>query len=325
MVEYRKLGRSGLRVSTIALGSWLTFGQTVSDDTAFECVRTAYDLGVNYFDTADVYQGGKAEDALAKALKGIPRTSYVLATKAFWPSGQGPNDRGLSRKHLFESVHQSLRRLGTDYVDLFFCHRFDPETPVEETLRALDDLVRQGKILYPAVSEWSAAQMERALGIADARGFDRIVSDQPLYNMFDRGIEREILPLAEREGIGLVVFSPLAQGLLTGKYRVGEAPKAGYRGADPRLGAFMKRRLEDEAVLRQVETLDGLAREAGMPLAHLALAWVLRQPAVASAITGATRAEQVRQNVGAADVRLDPDLLARVEAVLSGDKATVRA
>lgn len=324
-MEYRKLGRSGIRVSTIALGSWLTYGGAVEEDAALACVRTAYDLGVTYFDTADAYQGGKAEQALALALKGIPRRSFVLATKAFWPSGDGPNDRGLSRKHLMESVHQSLERLGTDYVDLFFCHRFDPETPVEETLRALEDLVRQGKILYPAVSEWTAAQMERALGIADARGFDRIASDQPVYSMLDRGIEREILPLANREGLGLVVFSPLAQGLLTGKYRAGEDPKPGSRGADPRLGTFMKARLSDATLLGKVEALGRVAHEAGMPLAQLALAWVLRHPAVASAITGATRPEQVRENVAAAGVHLPDDLLARVEAILTGSPQAVPA
>lgn len=319
------MGRSGLRVSTIALGSWLTYGAAVSDDAAIECVRTAYDLGVNYFDTADAYQGGNAERTLAKAFQGMPRHAYVVATKAFWPTGEGPNDRGLSRKHLVESVNGSLARLGTEYVDVFFCHRFDPETPVEETLRTLEDLVRQGKILYPAVSEWTAAQMERALGVADARGFDRIASDQPLYNMLNRGIEREILPLAEREGLGLVVFSPLAQGLLTGKYRAGEAPRAGSRGADPRLGAFMKRQLEDEMLLRKIEALDDLAREAGMPLAHLALSWTLRHGAVASAITGATRPEQVRQNAQAADVHLTEDLVDRIERVLTGETASLQA
>jgi aryl-alcohol dehydrogenase-like predicted oxidoreductase len=316
-MEYRHVGRTGLRVSTIALGSWLTYGQGVDDDTANRCIRTAFDLGVNYFDTANVYQGGVAEKMLGKALKPLPRPSYVLATKAFWPVSDGPNDRGLSRKHLFEQVEQSLKRLGTDYVDIFFCHRYDPETPLEETLRALEDLVRQGKVLYAGVSEWTADQIAHALRIADARGWDRIVVDQPVYSMLRRGIEREILPLAAREGLGLVVFSPLAQGVLTGKYRRGEVAPAGSRGADGRLGRLVSDQLND-AVYDAVEALAAVAADIGVPLAQLALAWTLRHPEVASAITGATSVEQVRTNVAAADLRLGEDTLARVEAILAG-------
>jgi voltage-dependent potassium channel beta subunit len=315
-LRYRPLGKSGLKVSVIALGSWLTYGDAVGEAEAQACVRAAYDRGVNYFDTADVYQGGAAEVALGKALRGLPRSSYVLATKAFWPAGPGPNDRGLSRKHLMESVHASLRRLGTDYVDIFFCHRFDPETPVEETLRTLEDLVRQGKVLYPAVSEWTAAQMAQALGIADARGYTRIVADQPLYNLFDRTIEAEILPLAQREGIGLVVYSPLAQGVLTGKYRRGQAPPPGSRGASPQLSRFLGRYLTED-VLAKVERLQALAREAGTTLARMSLAWTLRHPQVSSAIVGATRPEQVEDNVQAADLDLGPEVWQRVEEILA--------
>jgi aryl-alcohol dehydrogenase-like predicted oxidoreductase len=315
-MEYRHVGASGLKVSTIALGSWLTYGQGVDDDTATSCIHTAFELGINYFDTANVYQGGVAEKVLGKALKSLPRSSYVLATKAYWPVSDGPNDRGLSRKHLFEQVHQSLKRLGTDYVDIFFCHRYDKETPVEETLRALEDLVRQGKALYPGVSEWTADQMAHALRIADQRGYDRITVDQPVYSMLSRGIEKEILPLAEREGLGLVVFSPLAQGVLTGKYRRGEAAPAGSRGADPRLSRMVEGQLTD-ANLGKVEALERVAQDLGVELAQVALAWTLRHKAVSAAITGASRVEQVRTNVGAADLHLDEAALTRIEAILA--------
>jgi aryl-alcohol dehydrogenase-like predicted oxidoreductase len=316
-MEYRRVGRTGLKVSAIALGSWLTLGQAVDDDTAAECIHAAFDLGINYFDTANVYQGGVAERVLGKALKGLPRSAYVLATKAFWPVGDGPNDRGLSRKHLFEQVHQSLRRLGTDYVDIFFCHRYDPETPLDETLRALEDLVRQGKVLYPGVSEWTADQMAQALRLAEARGWDRIAVDQPIYNMLRRDLEREILPLARREGLGLVVFSPLAQGVLTGKYRPGEPAPAGSRGADPRLSRLVQEQLTPE-VHAKVHSLAAVAAEMGVPLAQLALAWAIRDPAVTSAITGATSVEQVRTNAAAADLHLDAATLARIDAILTG-------
>jgi aryl-alcohol dehydrogenase-like predicted oxidoreductase len=280
------------------------------------CIHTAFELGVNYFDTANVYQGGVAEKVLGKALKSLPRSSYVLATKAFWPVSDGPNDRGLSRKHLFEQVHQSLRRLGTDYVDIFFCHRYDKETPIEETLRALEDLVRQGKVLYPGVSEWTADQMAHALRIADQRGYDRITVDQPVYSMLSRGIEKEILPLAQREGLGLVVFSPLAQGVLTGKYRRGQAAPAGSRGADPRLSRMLEGQLNDETFAK-VEALEQVAHDLGVEMAQLALAWTLRHAAVSAAITGASRVEQVRTNVAAAELELDEATLARVEAILA--------
>lgn len=315
-MEYRHVGKSGLKVSTIALGSWLTYGQGVDDSTASDCVHTAFDLGVNYFDTANVYQGGVAEKVLGKALKNLPRSAYVLATKAYWPVSDGPNDRGLSRKHLFEQVHQSLRRLGTEYVDIFFCHRYDKETPLEETLRALEDLVRQGKVLYPGVSEWTAEQMAHALRIAERRSWDPIVVDQPIYNMLNRGLEKEILPLAEREGLGLVVFSPLAQGVLSGKYRRGEAAPVGSRGADARLSRLVTEQLNEETYAK-VEALAKVAADLGVPLAQLALAWTIRHAAVTSAITGASTVEQVRANVAAAERKLDGEVLARIEAILA--------
>ena len=218
-MKYRRLGKSGLKVSEISLGSWLTYGKTVEDDTAVKTIRRAYELGINSFDSANVYEQGQGEKVMAKALSVFPRESYVITTKAFWPMGDGPNDRGLSRKHVFEQLHASLKRMELDYVDIFYCHRYDPETPVEETLRTIDDMIRQGKVLYAGVSEWSAAQIEEAIAVADRYLLDRIVVNQPVYNMLNRYIEPEIIPVSEKYGIGQIVFSPLAQGLLTGKYR----------------------------------------------------------------------------------------------------------
>lgn len=220
-MKYRRLGRSGLKVSEISLGSWLTYGGYVERENAVNSIKTAYDLGINFFDTANVYEKGAAEELVGKALKAYPRESYVLATKAFWPMGEGPNDRGLSRKHITEQANASLKRLGHDYVDIFYCHRHDPETPLEETLRAIDDLVRQGKVLYVGVSEWQASQIAEAIGVADRYLLDRIVVNQPIYNMFERYIEKEVMPLSERVGIGQVVFSPLAQGTVDRQIHVG--------------------------------------------------------------------------------------------------------
>ncbi|NLJ73740.1 MAG: aldo/keto reductase, partial [Firmicutes bacterium] len=230
-MKYRRLGRSGLKVSAISLGSWLTYGKTVEDDVAVRTIQRAYDLGINFFDSANVYERGEGERVMAKALRSYPRESYVITTKAFWPMGDGPNDRGLSRKHVFEQVHQSLRRMELDYVDIFYCHRYDPETPVVETLRVIDDLIRQGKILYAGVSMWTAAQIEEAVAVADQYLLDRIIVNQPEYNILNRSIEKEVIPVSEKYGIGQVVFSPLAQGVLTGKYRGGVIPEDS-RGAN---------------------------------------------------------------------------------------------
>jgi aryl-alcohol dehydrogenase-like predicted oxidoreductase len=314
-MKYRRLGRAGVRVSAISLGSWLTYGGAVEDRTAIACIHQAYDLGINFFDTANQYRQGGAEEVVGRALKDFPRDSYVLATKVFFPMGEGPNDRGLSRKHIMEQCHASLRRLGMDYIDLYQCHRYDPETPLEETLRALDDLVTQGKVLYVGVSEWSATQSADAVYVARALNLDRIVSNQPIYNMLQRYIEREIIPLCEREGIGQVVFSPLAQGVLTGKYRPGQPPEQGTRAADPESNMFMHYLMKDET-LAAVQRLQVVAAEAGYPLARLALAWVLRQPNVSSAITGASRPQQVDENARAADITLPDDLVQRIDATL---------
>jgi aryl-alcohol dehydrogenase-like predicted oxidoreductase len=251
IMEYRRLGKAGVKVSEVALGSWLTYGGATENETATQCIHRAYEVGINFFDTANVYARGESEKVVGAALKNFARDSYVLATKVFFPMGDGPNDRGLSRKHIMEQCHLSLKRLGTDYIDLYQCHRYDENVPLEETLRALDDLVSQGKVLYVGVSEWSAAQIGDALQLADKMNLDRIVSNQPYYNMMGRGLEEEVLPLCEREGIGQVVFSPLAQGVLTGKYKPGQKPPEGTRASDPKQNQFMNGGKLDEAQLQK--------------------------------------------------------------------------
>jgi voltage-dependent potassium channel beta subunit len=314
-VEYRRLGRSGVKVSEISLGSWLTYGGSVAEERAQACIQKAYELGINFFDTANVYMRGDAEEIVGHALKGFERDSYFLATKVYFPMGDGPNDRGLSRKHITEQCHDSLKRLGVDYVDLYQCHRYDEDTPLEETLRALDDLVRQGKVLYVGVSEWTAHQIADALRLAKEMNLDSIVSNQPRYNMIQRQIEAEIIPLCEREGVGQVVFSPLAQGVLTGKYRPGEAPEQGTRAADPESNRFMQE-LMNEEVLSAVEKLRSVASDAGLSMSQLALAWVLQRDIVSSAIIGASRPEQVEDNAKAAGVRLSSDVVSEIDSIL---------
>jgi len=314
-VEYRRLGASGVRVSEIGLGSWLTYGVGVEADVAKACVARAYELGVNFFDTADVYGRGAAEQVLGEALAGYGRSSYVLATKVYFAVGEGPNDRGLSRKHVVEQCHASLRRLRTDYVDLYQCHRFDDETPLDETLRALDDLVRQGKVLYVGVSEWSAGQIADALRLADDLGLDRIVSNQPEYSILQRRIEAEVLPLCAREGVGQVVWSPLAQGVLTGKYKPGEAPPPDSRATSDEMSVAIGRYMEDR-VLEAVQRLVPIAEGAGLTMVQLALAWVLRRDELASAIVGATRPEQVDENAAASGVELSEDVLDAIDEAL---------
>jgi aryl-alcohol dehydrogenase-like predicted oxidoreductase len=316
-VDHRHLGRAGLQVSEITYGNWLTHGELVARDVALACVRAALEAGITTFDTADVYARGAAEQVLGEALKGVRRESVEVATKVCLPTGDGPNDRGLSRKHIVESCHASLRRLGTDYVDLYQAHRFDERTPLEETLIAFDDLVRQGKVLYLGVSEWTAAQIGAALDLAGQLGLrSRIVANQPQYSMLWRVIEPEVLPLCRREGIGQVVFQPLAQGVLTGKYRPGEQPPPESRAAGGgRAPQFIGRVLGD-LLLERVQRLRPLAGEAGVSMAQLAIAWTLHQEGVSSAVIGASRPEQVTENAGAAGVRLEPGLLARIDAVL---------
>jgi len=315
-MEYRHLGRSGLKISEIAYGNWITHGSQVEEDAAAACVAAALDEGITTFDTADVYAGTRAESVLGRALHGVRRESIEIFTKAFWPTGRGANDRGLSRKHIMESAHASLRRLQTDYVDLYQAHRYDHETPLEETLRAFDDLVRQGKALYVGVSEWRAEQIAEALRIADQMGFDRIISNQPQYSMLWRVIEAEVLPLCEKEGIGQIVFSPVAQGILTGKYLPGGDLPEGSRATDASGGAgFIKGYLQDD-ILTRVQLLKPIAEKAGLSMVQLALAWVLQKPIISAAIIGATRPEQVRENVKAAGVQLDAGLMRRIDEAL---------
>jgi aryl-alcohol dehydrogenase-like predicted oxidoreductase len=312
-MEYRNLGRSGLRVSEICLGSWLTYGNATSDDTAFQCVEAAFDAGINFFDTANGYARGEAERVIGGALKSHRRDSYVLATKVYFPQGDGPNDRGLSRKHIMEQCEASLRRMGVEYVDLYQAHRYDVNAPLEETLRAFDDLVTHGKVLYLGFSEWSPAQIAEALGIQTRLGLDRFISSQPYYNALGRGIEREVIPLCEREGIGQIVFSPLAQGVLTGKYSPGQAPAEGTRAADPSQNMFLRL---DDATLERVQRLRPIAEGLGLTMPQLALAWVLRQPNVSSAIIGASKPSQVVDNAGASGVKLSPETVASIDQAL---------
>jgi aryl-alcohol dehydrogenase-like predicted oxidoreductase len=321
-MEFRSLGRSGLKVSEISYGNWLTHGSQVEEDAARACVQAALDEGITTFDTADTYAGTRAEEVLGRALEGQRREGLEIFTKVYWPTGPGPNDRGLSRKHITESLHGSLRRLRTDYVDLYQAHRYDYETPLEETLRAFDDLVRQGKVLYVGVSEWRADQIERALKIADEMGFDRIVSNQPQYSMLWRVIEGEIVPLCEREGVGQIVWSPIAQGMLTGKYPPGRPLPEGTRATDDKGGASMIKRFLDDDLLARVQELKPIASDLGLTMAQLAVAWVLQNPNVSSAIVGASRPEQVSDNVKAAGVKLDHEVMGRIDAVLGDSVIT---
>ncbi|MCY0878842.1 MAG: aldo/keto reductase family protein [Firmicutes bacterium] len=317
-MQYRRLGRAGLQVSAIALGSWLTYGTVTEEDTALKCVQEAFELGINHFDCANVYgsEPHAAERFLAKALAPFPRHEYVLTTKAFWPVSDKPNQRGLSRKHLIHQVEESLRALNTDYVDIFYCHRFDSETDVEETLRTIDDLVQQGKVLYGGISEWQPQHIAEALAVQERLHLRPLRASQPVYNLLNRYIEAAVLPLCQQAGMGLVVFSPLAQGLLTGKYRRGEAAPPGSRAANPAVKSSVTRLLTEDR-LAKVEQLAGVAQELGITLSQLALAWVLRQPAVSSALIGASRPEQIRENVKAVDVTLSEEILARIDAIVS--------
>jgi len=315
-MRYRNLGHSGLQVSEVSLGSWLTLGSAVDGRRTERLVSRAFDLGVNLFDTADVYANGAAEEALGRALRRIPRAHVVIATKCFFPMSEQPNDRGLSRKHVFDSVHASLRRLGCDYIDLHQCHRADPETPVAETVRAYDDLIRQGKLLYWGVSQWRGAQIAEACRIADDMGAARPISNQPEYSLLRRKIEAEVLPVCRKEGVGQIVFSPLGQGVLTGKYSGGRRPTES-RATDMKRNHWMNDYL-DPALLTRVDQIGPLARELGIGMAQLALAWCLRDPNVASVIVGATREEQIEENCRASGTELPDELLRRLDAILPG-------
>lgn len=306
-MKYRKLGASDLSVSEISLGSWLTFGLGVDDAAGRACVNAAFDSGINFIDTSNVYGLGAAEEFLGKALKGRARSSYVLATKLYFPMSE--TDKGLSRAQIRKQLDLSLKRLGTDYVDLYQCHRFDAQTPLEETMEALGEAVKSGKTRWIGFSEWSPAQISAALAIPGAA---RFVSSQPQYSIIARRHEPEVFPLCARNGIGQIVWSPLAQGILTGKYKRGAPPPAGTRATSPDMSGFMSHWLND-GNLAKVDRLRPIAEQAGMTLAHLALAWVLRRPEVSSAIVGASRPEQVAENAAASGKTLSPDLLRAID------------
>jgi aryl-alcohol dehydrogenase-like predicted oxidoreductase len=314
-MEYRKLGSTGLKVSEISLGSWLTYGGYVNKGQAISTLDRAYELGVNFFDTANVYRQGEAEQVVGEALAKYPRSSYVLATKVRGPMGELPNDQGLSRKHIMEQCEASLKRLGMDYIDLYYCHYPDPDTPMEETMRAMDDLVRQGKVLYVGISNMSAVQISQAVSVVEKFGLHPIAANQPLYNMFASQIEAEVIPLCERNGIGQVVYSPLAQGVLSGKYQyVSDIPPSS-RASDKDGNQAVQSWLKEE-FLAKARKLQTLAADYGLTMSQLALAWILRYANVASAIIGASRPEQVEENVKGSGVRLDPEQWDRVQTIL---------
>ena len=314
-MDYRHLGKSGMLVSSLAYGNWITHGSQIEEDAATACVKASLDAGITTFDTADVYAWGRAESVLGRALKGVQRDSIEIFTKVYWPTGFNPNNRGLSRKHIVEALHGSLERLQTDHVDLLQAHRFDYEAPLEETLRAFDDLVRQGKVHYIGVSEWTAEQIAEALRLADDMGFDRIVSNQPQYSLIWRVIEAEVVPLCQQEGIGQIVWSPLAQGVLTGKYLPGAAPLQGSRATGVE-AEEMSWLLRDE-ILTPVQEYVEICRQAGYTPASVALAWVLQNENVSSAIIGASRPEQITENVKALEIELDPDFVEAIEKALA--------
>jgi aryl-alcohol dehydrogenase-like predicted oxidoreductase len=314
-MEYRKLGKWGLKVSEISLGSWMTdVGKYEAIDVAKASVRKAYELGVNFFDCADAYSGGQAEVFLGNVLKEYSRNSFILSSKVYFKVGPGVNDGGLSRKHIFEQIDKSLKNMQVDYLDMYFCHRYDQDTPLEETLQALSDLITQGKILYYGVSEWSPLQISEAIGLSKSMGLRPMSVLQPQYNMMDRYIEDEIVGLCEKHGMGIVPFSPLSQGLLTGKYRkdqpIPEGSRATYQG-DKQINKL----LTDEN-LEKVEKLIIVAENLNINLTKLALAWTLRIPQITSLITGATRLEQVENNVAASGLHLPEDAIAEIEKIL---------
>jgi aryl-alcohol dehydrogenase-like predicted oxidoreductase len=315
-MRYRQLGDSDLNVSEISLGSWLTYGGGVGDDAARACVDAAFEVGINFIDTANVYARGAAEDFLGDVLQSRPRDSYVLATKLYFPMDDTGENEGLSRQQVEKQIDDSLRRLRTDYVDLYQCHRYDRNTPLEETMAALSDVVNSGRARYIGFSEWSPAQIQAALDLSREKGYAKFVSSQPQYSMLHRDPEREVFPLCQANGISQIVWSPLAQGALTGKYKPGAPPPEGSRATSRQMGAMMSGWLGDD-VLETVQRLVPVAERLGITMAQLALAWVLREENVASAIVGASRPEQVRDNASASGIELDAETLAEIDGILT--------
>ena len=314
-MHYRRLGRSGLKISEISLGAWVTFGSQVDEDTSIELIQAAYEAGVNFFDNADIYANGEAKLVMGKALKSMPREALVISSKVFWPTMSGPNGRGLSRKHIIESVNSSLKRLGTDYVDLYFCHRFDPDTPIDEIVFTMDTLVRQGKILYWGTSEWRAWQVSAAFSVATQHHLMPPSMEQPQYNMFHRRrVEMELSSLCKEYGLGLTTWSPLYYGILTGKYNDGipEGSRASMESM-----AWIRDRITPERV-GIVRELANLATELDITTAQLAIAWLLRRKEVSSVITGATNLKQLQDNLDAAEAveKLNDDVLDKIESIL---------
>ncbi|GAB4576294.1 MAG: aldo/keto reductase family protein [Anaerolineae bacterium] len=315
-MQYRRLGRAGMKVSAISLGGWTTFGELVKDQQITrDIIIRAYDAGVNFFDIADIYARGEAERMMGQVLKLFPRHTLVISSKVFWPMSDDVNDRGLSRKHIMESVEKSLKRIGTDYLDIYFCHRYDEETPVEETVRAMDDLIHQGKILYWGTSEWTGAQIREALDICEEHNLYKPQVEQPQYNLLVRDkVEKDVLPVAEANGMGLVIWSPLASGVLTGKYDDGIPEDSRLAKLDWLRESLLNKQ---ENPIPKVRALKAVADKLGVSRAQLAIAWTLRQPGVSSAITGATRLSQLESNLKALEVRLDDDVLAEIDAIMA--------
>ncbi|MEL0316653.1 MAG: aldo/keto reductase family protein [Aquiluna sp.] len=314
-MEFRYLGNSGFKVSEIIYGNWLTHASQVADDQAIKTVHAALDAGITTFDTADVYANQAAEVVLGKALEGQRREGIEILTKVYWPVAEkGPNDTGLSRKHIFESIHGSLKRLKTDYVELYQAHRYDYETPLEETMQAFADLVRQGKVMYVGVSEWTAEQIREGKKLADQLGF-QLISNQPQYSMLWRVIEEKVVPTSKELGLGQIVWSPMAQGVLSGKYLPGQPAPEGSRAADPNVGEFIQKFMTDD-VLTRVQKLAPLAKEVGLDMAQFAVAWVLQNDNVSAAIVGASRPEQISSNVKAAGVKLPAEIMKKVDEIL---------
>ena len=314
-MEFRYLGNSGFKVSEIIYGNWLTHASQVADDQAIKTVHAALDAGITTFDTADVYANQAAEVVLGKALEGQRREGIEILTKVYWPVAEkGPNDTGLSRKHIFESIHGSLKRLKTDYVELYQAHRYDYETPLEETMQAFADLVRQGKVMYVGVSEWTAEQIREGKKLADQLGF-QLISNQPQYSMLWRVIEEKVVPTSKELGLGQIVWSPMAQGVLSGKYLPGQPAPEGSRAADPNVGEFIQKFMADD-VLTRVQQLAPLAKEVGLDMAQFAVAWVLQNDNVSAAIVGASRPEQISSNVKAAGVKLPAEIMKKVDEIL---------